>query len=326
MGAPSAFSLSLLRIQPRAPAAVAPLPLKTRFDQQLTVELDTLQSQGTHHEEPKFRSANGLVQLLDASITTQRIALESFVNITHSDDADRRAINECLEANVELLDACNYFVEKIEIIKKYLDSLRGVARLVDGSAKANAKALHRALDHLESCQALERESKLTGKRGSCLIRKMLRQKLSHETELSEVMCGSKATALMVCRFLELGLSFDCKSRLPMMKTQSQPTSSCWLRLLQEMKKQAEGDLKLHKRRRGSSLMMTELQQTVSAARDMKEQIKGKRKKEPNLSVEGLKASCRELEDGLEIIEGKVRNLYKSLIDVRMALLGILSQA
>lgn len=74
-------------------------------------------------------------------------------------------------------------------------------------------------------------------------------------------------ALMGCRFLELGLSFDDKlTGLPWMK-QSQPMSCSWFIVLHELAKQVEGgtaEMKLHKMRSGSS-MMTELQQTVNAA-------------------------------------------------------------
>ncbi|TKY63534.1 hypothetical protein E2542_SST13408 [Spatholobus suberectus] len=90
-------------------------------------------------------------------------------------------------------------------------------------------------------------------RGSCL-KKMLRQKLCHETnKLSEVMCGSKAMAFICCRFLELGLSFNSKRGLPVML--SQPTSSSWLRLLEELAKQVEKK-KVQRRRCWMSLRST----------------------------------------------------------------------
>ena len=293
---------------------MAPSPEETQFDGKLSAVLDTLLSQGSTSGEI------GLAQLLDAAITTQKIALDSLVKISYSDESERGVVDEYLETNVEVLDACNYFVDKIDHIKKYVDSLRMVARLVDsGSAKPSATT--RALEILESCQRVEKRCKSLGNRGFCL-RKMLRQKLCHETEFSEIMCGSKAMALVCCRFLELGLSFDSKLGLPSMK-QSQPASSLWLRLLLELANQGSAEKKMQKRR---SLLMTELHQTVIAARELKEQMKGKREKEMKSAVERLKISCRKLEDGLVIIEERVKDLYKSLIDVRMALLGILSQA
>jgi citrate synthase len=125
----------------------------------------------------------------------------------------------------------------------------------------------------------------------------------------------------LCLVLEHGLSFDSKSgMLPTMKL-SQPTSSSWLRLLHELAKQAEASVdekKLQKRR--SSL----LQQTMDAARELRQQMKGE--KEMQSCVDRLKRNCKELEDEIEDIEGKVKDLYRCLINVRMTLLGILSQA
>ncbi|XP_061369476.1 uncharacterized protein LOC133312318 [Gastrolobium bilobum] len=314
-------SFTLRQFQPRVlPVAVAPLPEKTRFDRELTAELDNLRSQGTDGGEI------GLAQLLDAAITTQKIALDSFVNISYIDDADRGAVDKYLEENVEILDACNYFMDKMENINEYVDSLRVVVHLVDsGSAKPNAVAATRALELLESCQSIEKRCKSMGNRvGSC-FKKLLKQKLCHETELNEIMCGSKAMALLCCRFLEIGLSFDSKSGFfPTMK-QSQPTSSSWLKLVLELAKQAEGSAEKKLQKRRYCLLMNELQQTVTAARDLKEQIKGKREMEMKYAVERLKISCRELEDVVEIIEGRVKDLYKILIDVRMTFLGIISQ-
>jgi len=297
---------------PKAPAKVAPLPQKTRFDRKLAAELDTLRSQGEI----------GLARLLDAAITTQKIALDSLVNVSYKDSADRGAVDKYLEDNVEILDACNYFMDKMEHIDKYVDSLRVVLHLADKGGAGKPRT--RALELLESCQSMEKNCKvMENQRESCL-KKMLRQKLCHETELSEVMCGSKAMALMCCRFLELGLSFDPKRGLPLMKMSDQGRS-CWLRMLQELAKEAEGGgekKKVQRRRCWSSLLM----QTEAAAREVKEQMKGKREKEMKYAVERLKISCRELENGVKIIEERVKSLYKSLIDVRMTLLGILSHS
>ncbi|OIW07908.1 hypothetical protein TanjilG_20009 [Lupinus angustifolius] len=315
MGAPSsAFlkNLSLRRIRPRAQAAVAPLPVTTRFDQELTAELDTLQSLGTS-------GALGFVQFLDAAITTQKIALDSLVNISYRDDVDREHVDMYLENNIDILDACNFFMERIENLKKYADSLRVVPRFIDTNATT------RALDHLDSCHEIEKQCKVVNKS----LRKMLKQKLGHESELTEIMCGSKAMALMGCKFLELGLSFDSKAiRMPLMK-QSQPMSCSWMRLLHDLGKEGGGsasEKKLQKMRFGP-LMMIELQQTKNAAQELKEQVKGRKEKDVIKSTsERLKRSSRELEEGLEVIEGRVKDLYKKLIDVRMVLLGILSHA
>jgi hypothetical protein len=284
-----------------APAAVVPLPEETQFDRELTAELDTL---GGEVE---------LVQLLDAAITTQKIALDSLGNISYRDDSsDRVNVDKYLEDNVEILDVCNYFVEKIENINEYVDTLKMVVHLVDnGGVKSNKIATKRAMELLDSSSI-----KSVEKRSCKGLKKLLSQKLCHETDMSEIMCGSKAMTLMCLRFLEIGLSFDSKSgKLPMMKL-SQPTSSSWLRLLNELEASVE-EKKLKKNR------STLLKQTVDAARELKEQIKGE--KEIKSCVEKLKKSSKELEDVVEVIDERVKDLYKCLIHVRMTLLGILSQ-
>ncbi|KAK7270758.1 hypothetical protein RJT34_26157 [Clitoria ternatea] len=305
MKVPSAIlkSLSSRRIQP---AAVAPLPAATRFNRYLAAELNTLQSQGNI----------GLVQVLDAAITTQKIALNSLLNISCIDDVERGVMEEYLENNIDILDACNFFVDTIEGMKKnYGGSLRNIVERLVG-----ANALAPALDQLESCDDLEKKFKTMKKCGFGLRR----LKLGHESEFSEVLCGSKVMALMCCKFLELGLSLDSKSGLPLMK-KWHPTSFSWLRMIHEMVEEAEGKGGEKRKRRSGSLVMNELKQMVSAVHELKEQIKGKREKDVIRSgVERLKRSSMELEDKLGVIEGKVKDLYKTSIDVRMALLGILS--
>lgn len=307
MRAPSSIlrSLSLRRIQPRAAsAAVAPLPEATQFSRDLTAELTTLQSVSKSGEY-------SMPQLFDAAISTQKIALTTLAHLSYFSDVDRGAIEDYLETNTDILDACNYFGERVEGMKKnYVESLRKVTRFVEINATS------RALDGLvqsESCQGTEKRRLKMGKRGCCLAR----TKQGHETELGEILCGSKAMALMSCCFLEQALSVDCgKSEFPMMK--GHPMSCSWLRIMQEL---------AEKKRRSGSLVMVELQQTVGAARELKELIKGKRGKENvECCVERLKSSCKKLEDEIGFIEGKVRDLYTSLIDVRMVLLGILSQS
>lgn len=305
MKAPTILKSFLLR---KAPAAVVPLPEKTRFERELTAELDTLGGE------------IGLAQFLDAAIKTQKIALDSLVNISYRDDSDRGDVNKYLEDNVEFLDVCNYFVEKIENIYNYLDKLKVVVHLVDNSCsplKPNNVATARAMELLNSSSC----KIVVEKRSSNGLKKLLRQKLCHdETEMSEIMCGSKAMTLMCLRFLELGLSFDSKSvMLPKMKL-SQPSSSSWLRLLNELAKQVEASVD-EKTPQENRLSL--LQQTVDAARELKQQMK--REKEMKCCVERLKKKCKELEDVVDVIEERVKDLYKCLIDVRMTLLGILSQ-
>ncbi|RDX70865.1 hypothetical protein CR513_49841, partial [Mucuna pruriens] len=276
MKAPSAIlrSLSLRRIQPSA--TVAPLPATTQFSRELTAELNTLL--GGEHD--------GMPQLLDAAITAQKIALNSLARVSYVGDVDRGVAEEYLDANVDILDACNFFAERIVDAKKYVESLRIVARLVESECVKNAPS--RAFKQLESsCDGIEKRFKAMGKRGSKGM------KLGHGTELGEIVCGSKAMALVCCMFLERALSLDCcKGELVMMKCHPHDP----LRVMQDL---------VEKKRRCGCLVMSELQQTVSAARELKQDIKAKKGKEVVVScVERVKRRCRELEDGVGLIEGK----------------------
>ncbi|XP_073224008.1 uncharacterized protein [Cicer arietinum] len=296
-------SFLLWQIQSRAPAAVAPLPEKSRFDREFTAELDTLRLQGKDGEI-------GLSQFLDATIITQKIALDSLEKISYK-DVDRGDVDKYLEDNIEILDVCHYFMDKMVNINTYIDTLKVVLHLVDnnGSVKPNKVATKRAMELLESpsCQSVEKV------RSSKALKKLLRQRLCHETDISEILCGSKAISLMCCKFLELGLSFDSKKiGLSTIKLSQQPTSSSWLRLLVELAKQVEASVDEKK----------ELKQTVDAAKELKEEMKGENK--VKYCVERLKRRCKELEDVVEVIEERVKDLYRCLIDVRMTLLGILS--
>ncbi|MCI07438.1 hypothetical protein A2U01_0028505 [Trifolium medium] len=90
MKAPTILKNFLLR--PRATAVMAALPEITQFDRELTAELDTLCGEIE------------LAQLLDAAIATQKIALDSLVNISYRDNSDREDVDKYLEDNVEILD------------------------------------------------------------------------------------------------------------------------------------------------------------------------------------------------------------------------------
>lgn len=320
---PSTILRSLsLRIPARllASPAVAPLPIRSNFDQQVSEELNCLEGAS---ESTYTSSATCLVQVLDASIATQKIAFDSLANVTGR-DSDFKAIDEYLDDDsTEMLDACNNLSEKVEIIRKYVESLRVVSHLLDGQVEPSAMALARAQDVLESCEAMQR--RFTSQRlahGTTIV-------ACHESELGEILNGSKAMALMACRFLGLSLSFKSKHGLcrstTVIQSRRSPTSSSWLSSLHELQRQVKVEGEKHKRS-SSSMTLEELRETVMAARDLREKLKSGKQSKLGVAVEELKRSCGELQEGIDVLEGRVKELYKTLIHVRMALLGILSQA
>ncbi|KAJ0040618.1 hypothetical protein Pint_27579 [Pistacia integerrima] len=288
---------SLVRLS--ASSAVVPLPITSSFDEQVTAHLDGLQSQ----KVSQIEQISFLLHALDASTTSQQLTLDSLANV-HIQDSYREVIDKYLDHNTKMLDTCNELSEKMEIIQKYLDSLRIVSHLLEGNGEPHPTTLARAGNVLDSC----------------LRKSFSFQKVNHcETfGLGEILSGSMAVTSMVCAILGVALSFNSKRSLP--SVQAQSFSSSWSYSLQELQKQVK-----EQRKSGSGMMLVELQHSVVAARALRDQIKRRKQSEVELDVGTLKTNCGKLEESIEPLEERVKELYKELINVRMALLGKLSQ-
>ncbi|XWS41221.1 hypothetical protein CRYUN_Cryun17cG0062200 [Craigia yunnanensis] len=197
-------------------------------------------------------------------------------------------------------------------------SLRVVSHLLQaGNFEPKPTTLARALDLLgSSCKAMQRrfaEILLLDNNCRSSLRKMSRKKLAqHDSEYGEILNGSMVVALMVCGILGNALSFKTK-RLE----QLTPTVKCcqsttsWSVSLHEFHKQFKG---------GKLMMLSELQQTVDVARDLQHHIRYRNKSEVKVVAEELKSGCDDLEQKIMALDGGVRELYKHLISIRMALL------
>lgn len=306
---------SLVRLS--ASSAVAPLPIRSSFNEQVTAHLHGLQSQRVSETE----STSFLLHALDASTTTQHITLNSLSKF-HIQDSDREVIDKYLEYNTKMLDTCNQLSEKIEIIRKYLDSLRVASHLLEGNGEPHPTTLARAENVLDSCQEMERRCNQAEKCNSGLRKSLSFQKETHcETfGLAEVLSESMAVTSMVIAILGVALSFKSKRSLP--SVQAQIFSSSWSHSLQELQKQVK-----EKKKSGSGMILKELQHAVMAAEAVRDQIRKRRKQsEGEIDVEKLKTNCGNLEErSIKPLKGRVKELYKELINVRMALLGKLSQ-
>ncbi|XP_031268833.1 protein BPS1, chloroplastic-like [Pistacia vera] len=304
---------SLVRLS--ASSAVVPLPITSSFDEQVTAHLDGLQLQ----KVSQIEQISFLLHALDASTTTQQLTLDALANV-HIQDSYREVIDKYLDYNTKMLDTCNELSEKIEIIQKYLDSLRIVSHLLEGNGEPHQTTLARAGDVLDSCQELERRCNEIEKCNSGLRKSFSFQKVNHcETfGLGEILSGSMAVTSMVCAILGVALSFNSKRSLP--SVQAQSFSSSWSYSLKELQKQVK-----EQKKSGSGMMLVELQHSVVAARALRDQIKRRKQSEVELDVGTLKTNCGKLEESIEPLEERVKDLYKELINVRMALLGKLSQ-
>ncbi|EOX92774.1 Uncharacterized protein TCM_001654 [Theobroma cacao] len=309
-----------------ATAVVAPSPVTTPFGQQLQPLLHCLLSQPVSASESAFLCATWFLHALHASTTTQTIALDSLkpIDFRHS---DRAIVETYLEDNVTVLDACNQLSEKMQVIQEYAKSLRVVSHLLQGPTPTT---LARALGLLESSwEAMERrfreipDNKYNSRSSSSKMSRKKVAKQQDNSEYGEILNGSMAMALMACVVLGTALSFKSK-RLPTNEYCSQssiPTS--WSLSLHELHKQLKGR-KLAGN--NSSMMLCELRQAVKVAQDLQHHIKIRNKSGVEVAGEELKKRCNGLEEQITALDEGVRELYKRLVSVRMALLGFLSRA
>lgn len=197
--------------------AVAPLPIRSAFDQNVSAELDPLvQSSAT------ITSTSWLLDALDASIATQKIAHESVNNaIKNSRDLDRNAIDHYLDDNIELLDACNELLEKIEIVQKYVESLNFVTHLLEAHGKnisPNVATLLRAQNVLHLSESMEMQCRKMNKFCFGLNRKLSQKKIDcFESEIGEILKGSIGIVSIVCSVLGIALSFKAKHSFSIMQ-------------------------------------------------------------------------------------------------------------
>ncbi|KAL9248163.1 hypothetical protein vseg_021518 [Gypsophila vaccaria] len=315
--------LSMARGATTSRVAVAPLPEQSRFSEVVTVRLD-----GLRPSDPDCGvSSSWLVDVLDVIIGSQIVAEESLSNnnsLISLSNVGRDMIDDYLEDNVELLDACNGLVEKMSVIQKYVDFLRSTIHLIDGNfERSSVTTMVRAQEIFRQCSELEgrcatldkcspKLNKLVGKKATQMSHNDMQ-----EEELHEVLSGSKEIASMGCHLLQRALSF--KSRQGSMKMRSKlPTA--WSSSLNELKMTMNENAE--RRKKCAPWMMKELEIMVTDAKTLHDQVKSQI---GNVDIVSLKRSCEALEEGIIPLEERVSELYKHLISIRMTLLSILSQ-
>ncbi|XP_010999678.1 PREDICTED: uncharacterized protein LOC105107450 [Populus euphratica] len=321
-------------------SAGAPLPIITPFHHHLTAELVTLLP-------PPVSDQHWLCHALDASINTQKIALESVKNTTIGDalyrqESSQKSIEEYLDGgSIKLLDSCNEVLEKIQVIHEFVKSLKVVLHLLhQGKCEPSPITSARARNMLEeTCDVMERRMNEDMKNHksrsgwSSLKKLSSRKKLAHYGsannqemgELGEILKGSKDVASVVCQILGLALSSKSSKHSLITSQYCKPIiTSSWSCSLRKLQNQVERENNHQEGEKRSPAMLSELQQTMALVGELrrKNHIGAARQRE---TVEELDRSCGKLEDEIRILEKRVRDLYRHLVSVRMALLGILSQ-
>lgn len=264
---------------------------------------------------------------------------------TFRGSADRKWIDDYLNNVVELLDACNIIRERIATVMKYTESVSFALHSLGGGRVLTESALIRARVALSSCESMERRwseldrcapslRKLGEKLAqgvalsACGVAKPCSDVTQCGSELQEALSASKSVTLLVCGLLSISLSFRSKRGLPATQLTQSLKAESWSNSLHELQKLVKEEV--DKQRKGGGPVLDELRSTVVMVRDLRGLIQRPAdevsRSELRGRVESLGRSCGVLEEGIKMFEGRVNELYKHLISIRMALLGVLTMA
>nr|GLL19852.1 protein BPS1, chloroplastic-like [Ipomoea trifida] len=310
---------------------VVPFPVQTLFNQHLTSNLKTLLLSSSSSSNDCVITVSFLAHALDALVATQKLAHQSLP--TFAQPSDREAIERYLEENsVDLLDAYNGLGDKLDNVCEYVKSLRLALHCLEAPTSIAVARANKLLLGRESSR------KMTNSTISSLIPSFKRivqhqrmnsratkNKYVVRSELEEILDGSSVVTSTIFEILDSALSFELKHRNGHNTTvrisraaTSYSSYHSWLSLLQELRNNLKKETK-------KSLQVRELQNTVWLAQELRQELMGSQDcSKLRVRVEELKRSCDELENGLKPLQGKVKEVYRYLICVRMALLEKLS--
>ncbi|OIT01985.1 hypothetical protein A4A49_20748 [Nicotiana attenuata] len=316
-------------------SVVVPLPIQSTFNQRLTKNLNTLQSL----EAPCINTTNFLFHLLDVSTATQDLAQESLRNVSLQ-DSDREIVEEYLEGNATLMDACNSLLDKVDNIGKYVELVRISIHSLECckfDQPINPMALARAKQGLISCESFERKckeimtksnsglKKLSVKFAQCMTSSQItgtRKQRYFVSDVEEILSGSSVVTTMLCDIVSVALSFKSKHKLN--TTQSGSTassSSAWLHPLHELQMKIKEE---KEKNNGDNVLFSEFQRIFRLTQSLTQKLKTQNQNDVIMMVAELKRSCEEVDEGLKSFEGKIKELHRFLISIRMSLLRTLS--
>lgn len=241
---------------------------------------------------------------------------------------DRSWVEHYLHDAVELLDACNTLREEMEATVQYTRLLALALHCLKGDSKPTESALARAQLVLISCQRTKERRCTKLKKCTSRLRKVGERKKTprgesglYKSEFHEVLGASKAMGVVVCGVLSTFLTL--RRRRGGVGVTHLVRADSWASSLHELRKVVEG-------RKGGGPVLDELRSTVEMARELRGLIKRPGGEvcgwELRERVEGLGRKSGELEEGIRKFEGRVNELYRHLISIRVALLGLLSMA
>ncbi|KAJ0972862.1 hypothetical protein J5N97_020821 [Dioscorea zingiberensis] len=283
-----------------SPPPVTPWPpVRTAFDQFLISELDNLRQSPAR----SLTSAEWMHKALDIAIVAQTMA----GSVT---EIDKKSVDGYYRDSTELLDACNCLRERLYVINNYVRNIECALHWLDveGEFEPSQSVLIKARDCLDSCQEEERR-----------LKKLNAVGLATRNSRPESLI-----TFFVVGVLDLLMSFKARKGL-MVVVQGCDQSLSWMDSLNEVSKQVKDEVE--KRRKGGNIVLDELRELVSVVKALRGivcmRINDKKvacREEMNKCVELLRRRCSEMEERMKGLEGRVDELYRQLMCIRMVLL------
>lgn len=297
-----------------SPPPVAPWPpVRTVFDDFLVSELDNLR-QFTH----SLTSSSWLCRALDIAITAQRMSAMSLLPCAI--EIEKKSVEKYYKDSADLLDACNCLRQRIYVIRSYLRNSESALRWLEftDDVELSSSLFKKALCALECCEENERQfvelEKTKKKFDYCCAQKEL-------VAEPEALIGAGVVAMFVVGVFDGVFSFKGRRRLEVsLECERLP----WMHALNEVCKQVKDEVE--KRRKGGSVVLDELRELVLVVKALRELVclrveKGKEcGREMKKVMDLVRRRCGELKEMMEVLEGRVDELYRELIEVRMVFL------
>lgn len=166
--------------------------------------------------------------------------------------------------------------------------------------------------------------KLSVKFAQCMTNSQItstRKQRYFGSELDEILNGSSVVTTMLFDILSVALSFKSKHKLNTTQSGSTASSSAWLHPLHELQMKIKEE---KEKNNGDNMFFSEFQRIFRLTQSLSQKLKTQSQHDVIMMVAELKRSCEEVDEGHKSFEGKIKDLYRFLISIRMSLLGTLS--
>ncbi|KAL5204638.1 hypothetical protein ABZP36_009509 [Zizania latifolia] len=308
--------------------AVAPWPpVRSAYDRWLAAELDELRADPLG---PTCASAAWLARALGLASTAQRrLVAAALAPAAPGAGIGRKSVDECVEDTAELLDACAGLRDRLELIKGYVSSMRIALHWLEGRGDGATAARRRTAAAFAECEAVERRCGAELAKCGSNIRKLGERALVHAKEQHpgggsahrhEALAGARAAALLAIGALGVALAFRPRRSVSVGVAPAGGKSggAVWECALHETQKHVKEEYEL--RRKEGVPCMAELDAAAAATRAVQSAVASGQECAQS-AVAAARRRCDELEEKVFVLDGKVGELHRELIGVRMVLLG-----